>query len=178
MLTLASQPERLQGFQARHGDLARVHYGTQGVTPWDGCLAGHRQIWQQLDGDTLVLEDDAILVPGWQQVLAGLTVPEDWDLLYLGGQHFARPEQIAPGLLRCTKTTRTHAYVVRAQSVPRLLAATDRPDHVSNSLAAAQQSGMLVAYAVYPWLAGQAAGFSTITGRQEPERWWGPRASG
>lgn len=172
MLTLASAPERLEAFRHRHGDLGQVHYGQPGQHDWDGCLAGHREIWQQATQDTLVLEDDVVLAPRWQQILADLQPPPDWDLIYLGGQHIRAAQPTEVGLVRCRSTIRTHAYVMRQQSVPRLLAATDHQRHVDLSLACAQQDGEIVGYAVHPWIAGQGSAFSAITHRQEPERWW------
>lgn len=173
VLTLAEYPERLAGFRQRHGELGRPYVGRLDL-PWAGCRDGHRSIWQQMTRDTLVLEDDAVLAPHWRQALDQAALPTDWDLLYLGGQHLGRPVPAGPGLLRCGGTHRTHAYLARHSSVPRLLAATDVDDHLDAALASAQATGALTAYALSPWVAGQAAGRSAISRRREDERWWGP----
>lgn len=173
VLTLPDRPERLDAYLRRNGCLGTVHYGMRGQTAWDGCLAGHHAIWQQATEDTLVLEDDVLLVDDWQQRIP--TPPADWDLLYLGGQHVRRPMPVAPGLVRCVATFRTHAYLLRHTSVPRLLQHTSGADHLDAQLVQAQRRRQFKAYAVTPWLAGQAAGLSAISGRVEPERWWQQR---
>jgi len=50
-----------------------------------GCALSHLGLWKKIaaEGSALVLEDDAVLLPGWQEVLKDL--PADLDILYLGG---------------------------------------------------------------------------------------------
>ncbi len=58
-----------------------------------GCALSHLQIWNQLahePGDVnsyLIMEDDVKMVEGWQRQwrMASQVVPENWDVLYLGG---------------------------------------------------------------------------------------------
>lgn len=174
VLTLAHRTDRMAAFHQRWSgplQVVRVHTSTT------GHRQAMRELWASLTEDTLVLEDDVVLAPGWQQRLeqARADLPADWDLLYLGGQHARPPEGQGP-VVRCRATHRTHATVVRHASVPRLLAltetATPQVEYVDAQLAALTRDDLLQAYAVQPWLAGQAAGWSDITHRDEPERWW------
>lgn len=173
VLALQQRPERLREYRRRNGAFGRVHFGKVGALSWDGCLAGHRAIWTQAERDTLVFEDDVVLTPDWVMCLQAVKPPADWDLLYLGGQHVDREGESSAGLARCQATVRTHAYVVRHSSIARLLELTEGvSEHLDTALSARMRLGQVVAYAMCPWVAGQVAGLSSITGRQEPERWW------
>jgi len=50
-----------------------------------GCALSHLGLWKKVaaEGAALILEDDAVLRAGWQEVLKDL--PADLDILYLGG---------------------------------------------------------------------------------------------
>jgi len=58
-----------------------------------GCALSHLGLWWKLVNDQieisnyLIFEDDAKMVPGWRDVVAASMehVPEDYDVLYLGG---------------------------------------------------------------------------------------------
>jgi hypothetical protein len=171
VLTLGSRPDRLAAFRGRWvaGD------GVAVASTLEPHWVSYRALWLGLVADTLVLEDDVTFRAGWQHALAAavMDLPADWDLLYLGGQHVTPPVPVCPGLVRCTMTYRTHAILVRHTSVGRMLALTGHATtHWDERLAFAMRAGDVTAYAVSPWLAGQAAGRSDISGVVEPERWW------
>lgn len=58
-----------------------------------GCALSHLQIWNQLANESaeanayLIMEDDVKMADNWQSQwrMAAHTIPEDWDVLYLGG---------------------------------------------------------------------------------------------
>lgn len=58
-----------------------------------GCALSHLQIWYQLAHESaeanayLIMEDDVKMSDGWQRQwrMASQALPEDWDVLYLGG---------------------------------------------------------------------------------------------
>ena len=57
-----------------------------------GCFLSHRQILGEVAAGTenvLILEDDAFCVKGFGVKVAEFlaAVPDDWDQIYLGGQH-------------------------------------------------------------------------------------------
>lgn len=169
VLTLAHRPDRLARFLARwDGPPPQVHTTTTAHGD------SYRAVLAGLTADTLVQEDDAILTPGWRDTLAAAldVLPDDWDLLYLGGEHLTPPVPISAGLLRCTHTLRTHAVYVRHTSVPRLLELPGTGPHIDMMLADAMTTRAITAYAISPWVAGQAAGPSDISHIYEPERWW------
>ncbi len=61
----------------------------------------------------LILEDDATFIDDFNPEL--LELPDNWDMLYLGGNHHIEPASSQPnvGIRRIKKTTRTHSYIVR-----------------------------------------------------------------
>ena len=170
------EPER---FEAVDGAAVSVPAEwKQGAGAW-GCMLSHRQIIRSAIADELesilVLEDDAQVPPhfarGAEEFLA--QVPADWDCLMLGGQHLQPPVPLAPGIVRCVGTQRTHGYAVRKSMMPGLLKFWElvTNDHCDIVLAACMN--YFKAYAPDPFLIGQAAGFSDITQRAEHER-FGP----
>lgn len=171
VLTLESRPDRLAAFMQRWD----TSYDISTVVTQKPHWESYRGIWQSLIEDTLVLEDDAIFRPAWREILDATVanLPDDWDLLYLGGEHLFRPIDMGNGLAKCKFTFRTHAIYVRQASVERMLALTwPAMQHWDMRLAYAMKSDGVHAYAMSPWVAGQAAGISDISRMNEPERWW------
>jgi GR25 family glycosyltransferase involved in LPS biosynthesis len=68
----------------------------------------------------LVFEDDAVLPPDLGERLDGLVsvLPGDWEGLWLGGEHRHWPTPYAPSVVRCVRTFRLHAYLLRGDAVP------------------------------------------------------------
>ncbi len=58
-----------------------------------GCALSHLQLWNQLANESaeanayLIMEDDVKMAPDWERQWrqAAHTIPDDWDVLYLGG---------------------------------------------------------------------------------------------
>lgn len=113
-----------------------------------------------------VFEDDAAPAPDFAARFADViaALPADWDALMLGGEHLAPPEDLGNGLVRCVRTRRTHAYVVRDRYAPRLrallAAGRGRPGDVwAGAMGAAR------VYAPCEWLVGVAAGDTAARGK-------------
>jgi len=83
-----------------------------------GCYQSYVRILEQAlldDVDSLlVLEDDAVFVPGFSEKVAEFLsqVPRDWDHLFFGGEHKQEPTRIGPDLYRCHRVHRTHAHAL------------------------------------------------------------------
>lgn len=157
-----------------------------------GCYRTHLRILEDALTDrldsVLVFEDDAVFAPDFgRKVQEFLTaVPDDWDQIYLGGQHVGLkkdfPEAIGDGVLRCHKVNRTHAYAIRG----RMLSAAyrhlaDIPDvvseqdmHIDHRLGKLHLTGEWNIYAPRQWLVGQADGRSDVAISQNPKvtSWW------
>lgn len=119
----------------------------------------------------LIVEDDCVLGDGLDATLAGADLPDDWELLYLGGQHDGGGnERLSPHLLRCAGgTSATHAVAYRSTVFDALLALPqDRPwDCLLAGLI--QPRGRT--YSLWPSVATQAPAMSTITGEMGGWPW-------
>ena len=75
---------------------------------------------------TFIFEDDVTFCDDFEAKLKTFLdeVPEDWDVLYLGGQHIAKslypPIQISEHILRCFCTIRTHAMIARPETAGKI----------------------------------------------------------
>lgn len=165
-----------------------------GNGPW-GCLRSHSRlledvlhrrdsrfdmIWQSY----LVLEDDVFFLPGALEALNRFmtAVPDDWDQIYLGGQH-RRPFETtdSPEVIVGRSINRTHAYALSEKNYTRfyrhICYATDyrgNNHHIDHQLEIAHQRRDWTVYCPPQWICGQAAGKSNISGKLEPEQIWQP----
>jgi hypothetical protein len=189
VITLERRPERLARFDlsALPNEWTReVLAGMDGANApvgWPagpggwGCRMSHlmaleRALSTRTD-QLAVFEDDALFRPGFAELVTNLLAeaPDDWEMLMLGGQHIAIPEPVKPGIVRCVITHRTHAYIARRAALHVLHnAAANTRRHLDVAYGHAQR--LLRVYAPTPFLVGQAAGYSDITGQHEPERFW------
>lgn len=143
-----------------------------------GCRQAHlgllHQQWARGIGATLILEDDAIWTPAlaerWHIMAA--SVPEDWDMVMLGGEHIATPTMVASHVVRCHNTRRTHAYLIRLKAIPLLIRTWQQARrHIDHSSRDFQQQARV--YATDPFLIGQDAGLSDISGNTNDDiRYW------
>ncbi len=159
-----------------------------------GCLRSHQNVLESLLQDqdeggfnwgaALILEDDAKFVPGYEDLLNlfMLAVPEDWDQLYLGGQHRRNPQILSEQVWRGVSVNRSHAYAVSPRSLPLIyrhisyapdyLQKTEKPVHIDHQLERAHRRQLWNVYCPPKWLAAQRAGLSDIMNTQLKERIW------
>ncbi|MGI5998770.1 MAG: AAA family ATPase [Lutispora sp.] len=117
-------------------------------------------------------------------------LPDDWDILYLGGQHCIhgrpRPEAFSENLYKIQNVNRLHAYAIRLSSLPKIILwfeenhdwghnfndpKTGKSEaEVDYAIGSLTESGFLNGYALRKWAAVQGAGKSWTQGRAEPER--------
>ncbi len=199
VISLARRPDRLEAFYGRLPDdwdlePALPYPATDGrdEAPPDwwkttagawGCYQSHRAaidyaIAIGIDS-ILIFEDDATFVPDFCQRLADLEVPSDCQMLYLGGQHLVRPEPGPPGLVRGRNVNRTHAYALIGREALQAVRDHLRPGphwtarhHVDHHFGILHRERRIGVYATSPWLCGQAAGTSDVSGRVVRERAW------
>ena len=160
----------------------------QGRGAW-GCYRSHLNIIEQALNNNiesvLLLEDDAECVEHfgeqWDEFYKQL--PEDWELLYLGGQHLrARakpPRRLTAQVLVPHNVNRTHAWALKGKGLIkayRHLTATHdwKPrKHIDHRMGDLVARAGIKCYAPSTWLIGQSAGKSDVNGRTFPEpRFW------
>ncbi len=156
-----------------------------------GCLLSHARIVQDAMADgvetLLILEDDATFHPRAAEMLHAFMaqVPEDWDQIYLGGQHLATPAPVpgAPMVHRPHNVNRTHAYALTHQVMARFHEHIWEPPgaqgpsegwHIDHQLGSAHESQAWNIYTPLWWLCGQEAGQSSTSGAVQPRYWWHP----
>lgn len=175
-----------------------------------GCFLSHLTLWTRAFAagfaeswtPILVFEDDATFAPDFAERLADALaeLPDDFDLLYLGGQHLTRnrpgPTVFSPNLYRAANVNRLHAYVVGPDALAKLIALFWRGDFswgsrdvgtpsgfpeacVDHEIGRAVERGELTAFALRnpdatgpDWICGQAAGVSSSTGKRVDEKTW------
>lgn len=88
-----------------------------------GCRQSHLGVLTRAprEAPVLIVEDDADVPDGFTERLGELLalVPADWEAVMLGGEHRTRraPRPVAPGVVRCHRTCRTHCYLLRGEGV-------------------------------------------------------------
>lgn len=142
-----------------------------------GCALSHLSVLQDAmyhrRQAVLVFEDDALFTDDATDALQRFAedVPDDWQLLLLGGQHMRPPRRVTQNVVRCRRASRTHAYIIRGPSIPALheLWSRARTD-IDRGWGDLQRE--VPTYAAWPFIVGQAAGHSDIVGLHMPERFW------
>lgn len=153
-----------------------------------GCYVSHLRLLERClseETDAIVFEDDCIFCDDFAGRLITFLehVPDDWEMLYLGGQHLLPPKQVNEHVVLCSNVNRTHAYLVRKgqamrkayKHVAEHIKPSKRKQHIDYLYGSLQEAGGIKAYGpMSPWLCGQAADPSDVTPkipRPQP-LWW------
>jgi GR25 family glycosyltransferase involved in LPS biosynthesis len=157
----------------------------QGGGAW-GCLMSHVRILEDCFRDgverVLIMEDDVVFVDDFAARIKPFLehVPDDWDQLYLGGQHLRDPVPENDFVYRCVNVNRTHCHAVSRRFMPamyrHILNAHDyiaNPGHhVDHRLGALHETGGINVFSPIKWLAGQGESRSDISGRFNSTYFW------
>jgi hypothetical protein len=161
----------------------------QGAPAW-GCYRSHLNIIESCLNEgvesVMIFEDDATFCPDFNDKLTELkaSLPNDWDMLYLGGQLlFARDKGNEPLRLNdwCYQpynVNRTHAYAVNGKFLSTLykhLNATDvwrSGHHIDHHYGRLHQQRKYNVIIPPYWLVGQNESHSDIKGQEMPTRFW------
>lgn len=180
-------PERFRAIDGR--SVKPPAWWRVGAGAW-GCHQSHVQIIEQALMDDLdsilILEDDVFFEPGLREKLGKFlnAVPDDWQQIYLGGQHlFQRrqpPVKVNEQVIRPFNVNRTHAFALHRRGMPIVyrwltdyVKHSEHPrHHVDHRLGALHATGNIKVYAPHRWLAGQFESHSNIKGRVMPSRFW------
>jgi len=159
------QVERMPGVD---GNDFRIQYPCSPGN--NGCTLSHLQCIERakfLGFETImILEDDVILHPDFNNLLYGAMdeLPENWQLVYLGGTHREVPVKVSEHIYRVTKTLCVHAYIIRNTLFDFALDAFKSLHQPCDCYYADKQhEGNM--YVINPPLAWQSGGFSDIVGR-------------
>jgi len=141
-----------------------------------GCPMSHTAIVAQAREaglpHVMIFEDDVDFDPAFHQKfdLFIHELPDDWDLLLLGGIHQQEPIRVSEHLYRLTRTNSTHAYLLRATIYDAFLDLNRRqPDAVDVQVTHLQQE--FRCYCFIPHLAWVAGDYSNTRHRKVNAGW-------
>lgn len=133
-----------------------------------GCFMSHRNILEKAQREglesTLIFEDDVEFDPELNKKFNDWykEVPEDWDMLYFGGNHnVGYITKCNDHLMRATNTQTTHAYAIREKAYITILKRLQTLD-LDVDVVYTQLQKTLKAYCFTPRLAWQRPGISDI----------------
>lgn len=106
-----------------------VIYTGTGDRRWNGmigCGLCHLNILKEArekNQSVLIFEDDALLINDYNSILnsAISELPEDWQMLYLGGNICSRITKVSPHLGRLSHAQSTHSYAVNKNFLDELI---------------------------------------------------------
>jgi len=143
-------------------------------------VAMHREV-----ENYFVFEDDAILCEDFNDYIKDFVehVPDDWDMIYLGGQHlnarFSPPVKVNEHVYRGCNINRTHAFAVNRRFYKKLyqyltnFSAWKQPYHIDHHLGRLHETGKYNIYCPRLWLIGQSDSDSDIANRWKSKiRFW------
>jgi GR25 family glycosyltransferase involved in LPS biosynthesis len=143
----------------------------------EGCRRSHLGILTEardlgLD-NILILEDDVIfrnrssepVYEGFENLLAGFmdNVPENWDMIYLGGNHWRGTGEQVSGMVHVINSLTTHAYAVRHTAYQLIITNAVQHNKPIDLILAEEVQPHCNAYSSLPRIVGQEAGISDIT---------------
>lgn len=159
------------------GNPRRLH--VEGLPADVGCTLSHVKCIEVAKErgykSVLIFEDDAVLRDNFTSLFKDYwsRVPEDWDMVYLGGNHWGRHlemkdnprlDKVADNVYRTLHTLTTHAYVIKDtiyDKVIEYLGVANKP--VDMMYVDLQQTCKV--YALRPNLAWQKADISDINNK-------------
>ncbi len=150
-------PELIEGID---GQLENLPIGFTGGLGALGCSLSHIKVLEKAiqDGveNLLILEDDIVFeddfVEGIKNFLSDL--PDDWDALMFGGNHFIPPKVLHGNVCRCNFTGLTHAYVIRRRIMADLLNKF-KTSSTHTDMTFAQEQRHYKVYAPHPFIVTQ-----------------------
>lgn len=108
----------------------------------------------------LLLEDDVVFHPNFHALFEELDLPEDWGLLFLGGEHLEGPEVVGRGIVQVREIRGTHAVAVRASCFREVSKALRK----GASLGSLAKKELTPCYAAFPNLVWQGVKESDYEG--------------
>jgi len=162
-------------FSAVDGSSVEVKYGSLNDGQI-GCALSHIEIIKSLKSDgfknALVLEDDVQFHEELNKHLSHIMnqVPDNWDMLYFGGNHAGNNPSSLGKLVKVTenifKTTHcftTHSYAIKNTVYDKIISCFDGTAPIDTSFSRVQP--YINCYVIRPHLAWQRPSYSEIAGK-------------
>ena len=147
-----------------------------------GCYKSHLRILedclnQEIDS-VFILEDDAVCVEGFGSQVRQFwkRLPDDWEMVYLGGQHTQEaeglPRKVNEWVYRPFNVNRCHAWGLRGRTMIEKVYkflheyfTWPEPHHIDHRLGTFHKTAETL-YVPKEWLIAQAQGWSDIAGKE------------
>lgn len=115
----------------------------------------------------LILEDDFQFVDGFDILFEKYVkqVPNNWDLLYFGGNHIEATIPISENIHKMQHTYATHSYAMKNTMFEKILNQFEN-DKLPGDYLIANMMKSINAYVFKPHLSYQRSGWSYIEGRE------------
>lgn len=177
----------IENFNAVDGKNCKIPKMWRGGTGSYGCYSSHYTIIKNCLQDSninnvLILEDDAIFCDNFNTLVGEFlsNLPNDWEMIYLGGQHIRKPKDtiINNSVGIGTNINRTHAYGVSRNGMIKLdkllnLKNWKSPNyHIDHQYGRLHELELITPYCSLPWLIGQRESLSNIANKTYNTRWW------
>lgn len=144
-----------------------------------GCALSHLEILEisKCKGynNCLILEDDVQFDDELNKILPNIMnqVPDDWDILYFGGNHSAnniwnpqsKLKKVTENIFRVTNCYTTHSYAVKKTVYDKIISSFDGTVPIDVCLSEVQKNTN--SYIIRPHLAWQRPSFSDVQGKFE-----------
>ena len=129
--------------------------------------------------DVLIFEDDCIFTDNFKSKYDTFmkAVPDDWDMIYLGAQHYSPPRRISENVLKLDGSVCGHAIIYRNRIKQELIDYYNEPSwgcrhYPDLRRAMAMHSGKFICYSPIKSICGQSAGYSELSEFNRAERWY------
>lgn len=152
-----------------------------------GCFLSHKTLIEKCIlenvNSVLILEDDAVFCDNFNEKCSYFLdhVPNNWEMIYLGGQHLAKPHQeiIDDCVAIGTNINRTHAYALKKEGLIKIKSYLDiepwpiKQRHIDHYYGYLHKHKHIIPYCPLNMLVGQRKGYSDIINYDLPrDRWW------
>lgn len=122
---LAAQGVPFEVFQATDGRLLpRRPKFFETPNHWAHALSFERAIKVASDRQlecVVLLEDDIVIHPQFHELLAKITLPNDWEIFYFGVHHVRPGRFVGSNLVRVTEGLETHAMAIHSSAYSLVL---------------------------------------------------------
>jgi len=136
-----------------------------------GCLLSHKAILERARDEgmpnVMIIEDDLEARDSFQEESKKYlsSIPDDWDMVYLGGQHKTLPIKIAENVHRVTRVYGTHCILYRNTCYDKLISRIEQMKKPVDMYYADVIDEGLIAYCHVPYLTWQRKSYSDIVNK-------------
>ena len=159
---------KFEFFDAIDGKDVYDQYDTELKPGALGCLLSHKAILERARDEgmpnVMIIEDDLDARDSFQEESKKYlsSIPNDWDMVYLGGKHKTRPIKITENIYRATKIYSSHCILYRNTCYDYLISRMEQMKKPVDVYYSDAHDTDLIAYSHVPYLTWQRKSYSDI----------------